>query len=559
MKIFNKLFQIGKMQWFFILFFSVAYSAVSIIGSIVYKQDVNLELSLFVRFVVYFLLCMIINVLVFAIVPKWNCKSGNNRLCKWFEGLSQRKLLLFSWIFIFVLWIPAYLILYPGVLSYDMISQVGSALTTININHHPVLHTWLIRVFLLIGKELGLGYEFGIGLFSLLQMMVLSYSLARLVCLLRKKQVPTFWVLLVLLMSAVWFMNACLSVTMIKDCLHAAFLVLFVCHFTEIVSSPAEYIKEKRNLLIFPIVSFLMCAFRNNGIYIYVFCFILLLFLRIPYIRRGMRYIPLVVVVCLPVLLYEIYTGPVFKAFNIEPGQIREALCIPIQQVQRTAIIEKDNLTKEQTELVAYYIDQLDWMPQKICNYDPFIADYAKSCFYSNRYMEDPGRFWKFYIELGVQYPKDYIIAFLSNTLGFWYPGYYQYSYVVYENYAPDSFAVPLERRTIWNIQPLKDYYESVCTSDFWRETPVLRLFFVPGFTVWFLLYAIALSWGKNAFWKKRLALLFPLIGQYGIMLLSPMSSFRYAWPFYLMLPVAFIVMFGKVEEGLGVENGLEN
>ena len=136
---------------------------------------------------------------------------------------------------------------------------------------------------------------------------------------------------------------------------------------------------------------------------------------------------------------------------------------------------------------------------------------------------------------------KEYIVAFLSNTLGYWYPGYYEFSYVMYENYPPESFAEPLERKTIWDSQILKRYYESVCNSDFWRETPVLRLFFVPGFTLWFLLYALALAWKKRRFFTKVLPLFLPLIAQYGIMILSPMSSFRYSWPFYLMLPLAFI------------------
>ena len=191
---------------------------------------------------------------------------------------------------------------------------------------------------------------------------------------------------------------------------------------------------------------------------------------------------------------------------------------------------------------MTYYIDDLEWMEGSTGRaYSPFCADFAKSCFYSDHYNDDPIAFWKFYLQTGEQFSKEYIVAFLSNTLGYWYPGYYEFSYVMYENYPPESFAEPLERKTIWDSQILKRYYESVCNSDFWRETPVLRLFFVPGFTLWFLLYALALAWKKRGFFTKVLPLFLPLIAQYGIMILSPMSSFRYSWPFYLMLPLAFI------------------
>ena len=426
-----------------------------------------------------------------------------------------------------------------------MISQTTSALGEITNNHHPVLHTWLIRVFMRMGEKLFSSYESGIGLLSLLQMIILSYALSRMVMLLKKKAVPILLVIGTAVLSAVWFMNACLSVTMIKDTLHAAFLVLFCCHFVEIATNPSEYIARKRNLVLFPIVSFFMCAFRNNGLHIYLFCFAILLVLRISRFRRVKRYLPLIAVVILPVIMFKIYTGPVFDALGIEPGQVREALSIPIQQLQRVAVKRAGELTPEQTEMMGYYIDDLEWRswsPGR--EYDPFISDPAKSCFISSRYEDDPIAFWKFYLQTGKQFSKEYLVAFLSNTLGYWYPGYYDFSYVMYDNYAPETFPEPLERKSILKSKALEGYYESLCSSDFWRSTWGVRIFFVSGFAPWILIFAVVLSWRKKGFFTMTLPLFLPLIAQYGIMLLSPMSSFRYSWPYYLMLPLTFIAIF---------------
>ena len=52
----------------------------------------------------------------------------------------------------------------------------------------------------------------------------------------------------------------------------------------------------------------------------------------------------------------------------------------------------------------------------------------------------------------------------------------------------------------------------------------------------------------RRGFFTKVLPLFLPLIAQYGIMILSPMSSFRYSWPFYLMLPLAMIGIWGNQE-----------
>jgi len=516
-------------------------------------QDIKFDQSQLLSFAVCFILSSAVNFFIFSVIPKLHLCTGNGRVSQYLnrglDKVGNRRLFLFVWAFIFVSWIPAYLILYPGVLAYDMISQVGSALGEITNNHHPILHTWLIRFFMKLGDALFSSYEFGIGLLSLLQMLILSYALTRLVFLLKKKKVPILIVMLTALLSAIWFMNACLSVTMIKDCLHAAFLVLFVCHFTEIATSPLEYTLRKQNLFILPVISFLMCAFRNNGIHIYIFCFTALFILRLSQIKKAKAYVALIVAVLLPVFVYKIYTGPVFDALGVAQGEIREALSVPIQQLQRVAVKEADKLTSEQTERMTYYIDDLEWMEGSTGRaYSPFCADFAKSCFYSNHYKEDPIAFWKFYLQTGEQFTKEYIAAFLSNTLGFWYPGYFEYSYVMYDNYPPDMFTVPLVRKSIWDSRILKQYYDSLCSSDFWRETPVLRLFFVPGFSLWFLLYGLALAWRRRGFFTKVLPLFLPLIAQYGIMILSPMSSFRYSWPFYLMLPLAMIGIWGNQE-----------
>lgn len=530
---------------FLALVYTVAYI---VVGPMVKAQYFSLEEVRPLSFILCFAICSAVNILILCVIPKkdhYRIRKINEKISKWLEKFDDRLLFFIVWAFIFIMWLPAYLILYPGVLSYDMISQTTSALGEITNNHHPVLHTWLIRIFMRMGEKLFSSYESGIGLLSLLQMIILSYALSRMVMLLKKKAVPILLVIGTAVLSAVWFMNACLSVTMIKDTLHAAFLVLFCCHFVEIATNPSEYIARKRNLVLFPIVSFFMCAFRNNGLHIYLFCFAILLVLRISRFRRVKRYLPLIAVVILPVIMFKIYTGPVFDALGIEPGQVREALSIPIQQLQRVAVKRAGELTPEQTEMMGYYIDDLEWRswsPGR--EYDPFISDPAKSCFISSRYEDDPIAFWKFYLQTGKQFSKEYLVAFLSNTLGYWYPGYYDFSYVMYDNYAPETFPEPLERKSILKSKALEGYYESLCSSDFWRSTWGVRIFFVSGFAPWILIFAVVLSWRKKGFFMMTLPLFLPLIAQYGIMLLSPMSSFRYSWPYYLMLPLTFIAIF---------------
>ena len=251
-------------------FYSFFYT---IVGPMMKEQDFGSDKFRILPFVVCFAVCTVLNFIIFHFLSKVRFGAKDKGILSKLDRFGEKKLFLIIWALILASWIPAYLILYPGVLSYDAISQTDSALTVINSNHHPVLHTWLIRVFMKMGESISLGYEFGIGVLSGIQMIVLSYALTRLVFFMKKRKTPMVMIIITMLFSAFWFENAVLASTMVKDVLHAAFLVLFLCHYAEIVTDVDSYFSNKRNLFLFPIISFLMCAFRNNGLHIYVFCF----------------------------------------------------------------------------------------------------------------------------------------------------------------------------------------------------------------------------------------------------------------------------------------------
>ena len=535
------------------LLYSVAYA---VLGPMTASQDFSLHKSQILSFAICFVICFFVNYTLFAFIPKLRFTKTDAALSRFFERFNPRVLFGLTWLFIFIYWVPVFLLTFPGVLSYDIISQVSSALTVINSNHHPVLHTWLLRVFMSFGKAVLGRYEYGLGFLSLLQMVLLSYALTRFVFLLRSKKVSSLLVLLTAIISAIWYTNAVMSVTMVKDTLHAAFFVLFVCHFTEIVTVPGEYFSKKINLFLLPLVSFFMFATRNNGLHIYLFCFFILFLIRIVGIIRsrkvGACVVPAVVII-IPVILFKIYSGPVFAALGIEQGDIREAFSVPIQQLQRVDVMHYDELTPEQiATLESYIVDAPDWM----CDvrnraYDPFFADPAKGWFYTAQYNQSPAAFWKFYIKTGLQFTKTYLESFLSGTLDYWYPGHYRWSYVMYDDYPAEQFAEvtePLTRIGLVHSSSLDNFYRELCLSDSWRDIPVIRFAFVPAFSTWLLLYALILSWRKKGYFTKILPLFLPLIAQFGIMILCPIASFRYSWPLCLVIPIAFFTIWKKEE-----------
>lgn len=525
--------------------YSLAYT---ILGPMTVSQDFTFKKSYILSFAICFVVCIVANYLLFTFVPRIRLTKVNAGLSKFFGRFKPRTLFLLTWLFIFLAWVPVFLITFPGVFSYDIISQTYSALTEITSNHHPVLHTWLLRVFMRLGEALFKDHphERGLGFLSLLQMLLLSYALTRLCIMLKEKKAAPLAVLLSTLFSAFWFTNAVMTVTMVKDTLHGAFFVLFVCHFTEMVTAPGAYFSKVSNRVLFPIVGFFMFATRNNGLHIYLFCFAILVIIKIVPIIREKKLkaciVPALMVV-IPVVLFKIYSGPVFALLNIEQGNMREAFSVPIQQLQRVDVLKYNELTPEQLAgIESFILDAHEWSGyERRRAYSPFVADPAKGWFYTEYYKEHTAEFWKLYFQLGRQFTKCYVESFLSGSVGFWYPGYLGFSQVMYDNYTPETYGSevePLYRVALLNWPALDNLYRKMCYDDSPRTTPVLRLFFAPGFSAWILLYLLIFSWKKKGYFTKVLPLYLPHIAQFGIMLLCPIASFRYSWPLYLVIPI---------------------
>ena len=164
------------MNLFFAFSIAFLYSlAYEIVGPMIASQEIQFDQTKLLPFLACFMVCSVVNVLFLNFVLPWiRRRKGRGSLMARLEAIGERKLFLLTWFFLFIAWVPAFLVTYPGVLSYDMIAQVGSALGKITINHHPVLHTWLLRVFMKLGEAVCSNHEFGIGLLSLLQMIFLT-------------------------------------------------------------------------------------------------------------------------------------------------------------------------------------------------------------------------------------------------------------------------------------------------------------------------------------------------------------------------------------------------
>ena len=191
----------AKKIWMIVLAFVAAFFY-TVVGPKIKTQDLSFNGSEIVPFIICFLVCAVINVLALIAVHKFDFEIKNVKIKNAIDKFGDTKLLFIVWGVIFVSWLPAYIVCFPGILSYDIVNQTRDALGVIVDNHHPVLHTFLLRVFMKLGDGVFGSYEAGLGILALVQMVLLSYALARVVLLLKKYKVPMVVVIVTVLFSA---------------------------------------------------------------------------------------------------------------------------------------------------------------------------------------------------------------------------------------------------------------------------------------------------------------------------------------------------------------------
>ena len=141
-----------------------------------------------------------------------NVKINSNCLWKFY---NLKHIFLIIWIIIFISWIPAYLAYYPGILAYDIITQSNQALGYETYStHHPPLHTFIWQLCLNAESTFSIN---PLVLYSITQMLFLSFAFARLIKFLIDKKVNNWIILASILFFTINPVIAIFSFIMTKD------------------------------------------------------------------------------------------------------------------------------------------------------------------------------------------------------------------------------------------------------------------------------------------------------------------------------------------------------
>lgn len=454
------------------------------------------------------------------------------------NNLNIRDVIKWSKVKIFIIiagiWFLSYLALYPGIYDYDSIAQTSQFLVTHQFSsHHPIIHSFILSGFLYIGNAFFNSYQLGLGIYSLFQMLCLAYVATEITWFIRKRN-HTILFYLALIFFMFFPLHYIMSVWATKDILFTSFFSLFSIEIIKIIEEKEQYFNSNKNVFKYIVLLILVCMFRNNGI-----CAIVIMLpigvIFIKQIRKKM-----IIFTMLGIGIYLSYQNVLLPNLGVVPGNIREMLSIPCQQLAKV-YTEKTNVFSEEEKQLLFEV-----IPESQLKYykeTSMISDTIKNFLDSDRLKQETSKYLKLYINIGLREPHKYIDAFLTNSLGFWYPNKLYpdvrmfHPYVEFDMADPELFKgeyIYIERSS--KLPVYETFLRIFILDSGWKYTPILFVLYIPGFYfVLLCLMLMILIYKRN--WEKLVIIGFWL-GFWLTLLLGPVALVRYAYPIIFCLPL---------------------
>ncbi len=449
-----------------------------------------------------------------------------------------------------LLYLPAYLALFPGTLGYDTPIQLSmfygeQPMTAGN----PIAHTLLLGSLVRLGELIYGRAQAGFALYILLQFAVVSFAVASSFLFLKRRKTPVVPMVIGFIWVALSSGMKALTFNATKDILFGAFLLIFMIRFAEYIFSDDEEkdtteaaiekdtgisvfqrLPRKNTILLF-LSAFLVCLFRNPCIIILLFLCLMCALFRVK--RCGIYPALLAAVVC--AFLFSKLSPAVF---SIEPAGRTVPAFVPAQQLGLVASYATDPETETSVDLTQserahiYYL-----IPETVVSGErhEFSADTYFAAFREDRYKEHRAFYIGFWLKTGMKNKGIYFHAYRNLVKPYFDVAYNPYRELVFEYSFPELNARGIERRSF-----LPEYYNKLYSDVVDKDH--YPFFMQPGIgiTLGILLIIDAVLRRK----KEAFLAIFPLAFYFAGWLIGPVALLRYLYPLMIAVPFLFGSLF---------------
>lgn len=304
-----------------------------------------------------------------------------------------------------------YLLTYaPGAVLGDSLTSIVQGLGDVPFNnHHPVLYSMFVGFFMKIGRMLD-NNNIGTMLYSTAQLLIMSGIIGYFLVWLKKYNVKMKYILLTYLFFVANTIFAAYAIIMWKDPLFCGFIFLMTLFLYDIISQDGKPLKHFYGIFKFVILSILIAFFRNNGTYIVIGMYVVLL------IWSRKKLIIFNIVNTITVIAIVIIQGPIYTKLGII-SPTEESLAIPMQQIARTITYDGE-ITQEQEKFLNEILPIEKWKNK----YKPCVVDSIKwdPDFNKTFLTDNKGEFIKIWAQMLPKNFSEYVKAYLMDTYGFW-------------------------------------------------------------------------------------------------------------------------------------------
>ena len=440
-----------------------------------------------------------------------------------------------------------YLALFPGIYGWDSALQSYRAIYGGVTSHWSVPLGYMFGFLLKIGKNVFGDYGVGMAIAMLLQMLFVSFVYAKVVFFINKRFKSNYCTVTTLCFFVMMLLFGAMSIYSTQDTIFGAIFALIFIELCEL-SYDSAYWNNRKNIIKYIILGILLCLCRNNGVYVLLLVAVISFFVM----KKGEK--KKVLFMIIPVVGSFVYSGVILNIMGIPNSTaINEMMSVPSQQIARVYTLNGGSISNGDKEKIEYYYDKVE----KFKEYKDFMAkaDKTKGALNADKVKDNMMDYFLLWLRVGVHSPRNYIEAFLLNSLGTWYPGkdyddprahigYIEYDMnTLWNEYDGEYAETKIERNS--KLPFYEEFLAGFIHDNNWQDTPLLSIIYSIGSYFVLTVFSIMMI-----VYRKNYKMLVPMclvVGLYVTVLLGPVAIFRYCYPVLIVAPIIVLSLFRKI------------
>ena len=341
--------------------------------------------------------------------------------------LFDKRSFIYPFIVIFVLWIPYFVVFYPGIVHWDAVDALlqyyGLQIWT---SQHPVVSVLLMGYTMDIGKFLG-SDNLGCVIYIVLQYIICSLTLAYSFVFYNKWKTPYIIRWVTLLLFSLLPVVPMFVLNEVKDTFYYVAVLWMLFIFIKCLEQC-----DNRMLIKLSTAVIFLCCLRKEGIVICVSCLLALLIVRNKIYDKWKR---IALAVFFGVCVSVAVTNLASVHYNVKPASMREALSLPVQQTARFIRDHGKDITKTEWEVLNTVFNNKAGELGNV--YNPNRSDEVKYNMVYTLNSKLIKQYLRVWLTHFIRHPGCYCSAAFNQMYGYFYierPAFKIYEYDIYTN-----------------------------------------------------------------------------------------------------------------------------